>query len=361
MESKILVLNDDMDSGNSSTHTHTLLTTYKNPRLPTLSCSAIAKQTETSTRLFEVNSLAPSKYNSYFANNSVISDGKVFVATPIDPLFLVLPILASVASKLSPFDQLVSEVKEKKLLPDCGSGPGSSCLSEESLEKVCIVSDVMGDDMLMYKFDEAKCLAWLVAKYERVLALLTEREGRKVANGTDKASAFDTSFNMGNDSSSTSTSTSSPKNSPPKLQKNAINMICEYLTSEWGEKVSESHLVSARLDKDENTSPLLTSFHSIRSAQLCSALNFKDTSILTTGNGSKKRKQVWDEEDTAQKMEEYTMGRQGTTFDELNKEQIKKNEEEKKKEAQKQKLAKINTKGMKSLSSFFGAPPKTKK
>ncbi|GMI56597.1 hypothetical protein ScalyP_jg11973 [Parmales sp. scaly parma] len=334
MESKILVLNDDMDSGNSSTHTHTLLTTYKNPRLPTLSCSAIAKQTETSTRLFEVNSLAPSKYNSYFANNSVISDGKVFVATPIDPLFLVLPILASVASKLSPFDQLVSEVKEKKLLPDCGSGPGSSCLSEESLEKVCIVSDVMGDDMLLYKFDEAKCLAWLVAKYERVLALLTEREGRKVANGTDKASAFDTSFNMGNDSSSTSTSTStstsSPKNSPPKLQKNAITMICEYLTSEWGEK-------------------------------LCSALNFKDTSILTTGNGSKKRKQVWDEEDTAQKMEEYTMGRQGTTFDELNKEQIKKNEEEKKKEAQKQKLAKINTKGMKSLSSFFGAPPKTKK
>ena len=68
--------------------------------------------------------------------------------TPIDSLFLLLPYLTEKLGKLSPYDQLVSELG--------GASSLGRVVTPALLKKVCTVSDCMGDDMLLYKIDEVK-------------------------------------------------------------------------------------------------------------------------------------------------------------------------------------------------------------
>ncbi|GMI32071.1 hypothetical protein TeGR_g3450, partial [Tetraparma gracilis] len=108
--------------------------------------------------VLEVNAVAPSKYCSFFADSTVIPNGSLHVATPLDPLFLLLPSLPSLLSRFCPYDQFLSTLPGDELRGLC---------SEALLARVCATSDAMGDDMLLYKFDEGKAVGCLKKKYER--------------------------------------------------------------------------------------------------------------------------------------------------------------------------------------------------
>ena len=84
-------------------------------------------------------------YASWFVGDSVISDGSLLVATPIDPIFLVS--LLCTSKRIRPFDQLfISE-----------NAPESNVLHENlDLKYIYDVNDDYGPDSIFYRYNEEK-------------------------------------------------------------------------------------------------------------------------------------------------------------------------------------------------------------
>ncbi|GMI37544.1 hypothetical protein TrRE_jg13064 [Triparma retinervis] len=276
-----------------------------------------------------VNSHQPSKYSSHLVSSSrYVPDGLVYLLSPCDPLFLLLPSLTRLLDKFSPYDQLVSD------LGGCLQGLGR-LVTPSLLLRVCAVSDCMGDDMLLYKLDPGKVMSWLGGKRERVRRLLERREGEGEGRNraTDKQSLAD-GFNMGGAAQSGEGEGDGEggeiggggKEQKTPLGEYAAANICEYLDPYWSGKF----LAHVGLAGD----------------------------ILHERKSSVKRKAAWDKgrDEESDKIMTYTMGEATGK----NGEEGKKEEERKRKErdSKKQKDLKKASKGMKSLASFFGGGKK---
>jgi len=264
----------------------------------------------------EINRLKGSKYASHFVGSEVYSEGHVYTVTKVDQLFLLLPILSTVATKLSPYEQIRSEVESKS------PGLGSLCTAS-SLSLVCEVSDCMGDDMLLYKLSPPLVLSWLSRKHSRVRKVLEgRREMEDVRNrATDKMS-FGEGFvqeGTGGDENQVGNGEGEGKEGGKMKsteEEHAALAICEYLDGEWGGKFLDFVGVSR--------------------------------TVLEEKKSNTKRKNAWDKgrDVEADKIMKYTMGE----FDGKAKEEGKK----KVMESKVQKDLKKASRGMKSLSSFFG-------
>ena len=273
--------------------------------------------------LLEVTSLAPSKYSSFFSNSTVLSNGHFHSASPVDPLLLSLPLLPPLLQKFCPFDQFGTSLDDGVL---------EGVLTEERLERVCEVSDVMGDDMLLYKFSEAKCLAYLVAKVVRVREVLERRE--EEARRVEREGVENATFNLGEErregGEEGEKEEERRREKAKEVERGAVLMVAEYLNEEWKGK-------------------------------LCKALSLT-LAVLEPVKAERKRKAAWDRGRDAEqdKLLEYTLG---------SKEQVLRGEEAKRKEeknkaqtpAQKKQQTQAETvkkslvkasKGMKSLASF---------
>nr|XP_022914180.1 ribonuclease H2 subunit B isoform X1 [Onthophagus taurus]XP_022914181.1 ribonuclease H2 subunit B isoform X2 [Onthophagus taurus] len=105
---------------------------------------------------------------SWFIDESVKSDGKMHLSTPIDPIFLVLPYLKKYCSTQAiPLDQLLrdEEYPETERL-----------LKSSGLKYLNLIADRKGDDDLnAFKYNEEKTLAWLKKKTERVADILKQK------------------------------------------------------------------------------------------------------------------------------------------------------------------------------------------
>ena len=122
---------------------------------------------------------------SWFIGHRVCSDGALYLATPVDPLFLLLPVLHAARAKASPLDQLLDG--------GGGGGGGGGCPDLKSLRRalpadprtalalLCEVNDQYGDDLLLYRLDEGKALRWLVAKAQQFKAALAAHAARDSA------------------------------------------------------------------------------------------------------------------------------------------------------------------------------------
>ncbi|XP_067014299.1 ribonuclease H2 subunit B isoform X2 [Anabrus simplex] len=114
---------------------------------------------------------------SWFIDESVKSDGKMHLSTPIDPIFLVLPYLRK-ASHAMPLDQLLKDdefPETERLLRSTG------------LKHLNQVADRKGDeDLNAYKYNEDKALSWLQRKTERVAEVLKQK-GVHVSGGAVSA------------------------------------------------------------------------------------------------------------------------------------------------------------------------------
>ena len=78
--------------------------------------SGIGSQQQERKTLMEINKSAdPEISRSWFIGDSVTSDGCLFLYTPMDPLFLVLPLLEENKKQFSTLGQIL---REKGKLPD---------------------------------------------------------------------------------------------------------------------------------------------------------------------------------------------------------------------------------------------------
>lgn len=143
------------------------------------------------------------KKRSWFINDSVKSDGKLYLSTPIDPLFLVLPYLRKVIN--SGILAVLLEVYNESslsiyvfLLQSQLAQPLEQCLWDEDFPdtsrlmqckdlKLSLVADRKGEESLQaFKFNEDKSLKWLERKIEKVVNVL-KRKGIHVSQNAVSA------------------------------------------------------------------------------------------------------------------------------------------------------------------------------
>ncbi|RLU14754.1 hypothetical protein DMN91_012641 [Ooceraea biroi] len=105
------------------------------------------------------------KKRSWFINDSVKSDGKLYLSTPIDPIFLVLPYLRK-SQLAQPLEQCLWDE----------DFPDTSRLAQCKNLKLSLVADRKGDESLQaFKFNEDKSLKWLQSKTEKVASVLKQK------------------------------------------------------------------------------------------------------------------------------------------------------------------------------------------
>ncbi|KAI9442166.1 ribonuclease H2, subunit B [Lactarius indigo] len=130
--------------------------------------------------ILEVQSVSPPNPRSwFFTEGEVVSDGKLLVMTPIDPAFLVIPILQAIKPKdgsagiFQPMDDIFDEAASKifqisTTIPqeDIISLTRYDCIVD-ALKMVCDSQDITSE-LKVYRYSEDKMIEYLQAKVTRL-------------------------------------------------------------------------------------------------------------------------------------------------------------------------------------------------
>ncbi|XP_029161874.1 ribonuclease H2 subunit B isoform X2 [Nylanderia fulva] len=168
---------------------------------------------------------------SWFIDDSVKSDGKLHLSTPVDPLFLVLPYLRK-SQLAQPLEQCLwdEDFPETSRLAQC-----------ENLN-LLLIADCKGDKSLQaFKFNEEKSLKWLQKKVEKVANLLKQK-GIHVSQGAISATYVK--------------STKYEIDTEAEYLKYAYGIVSEYLPEDFSKKLAQHLNIS---DETENKKRKLTS------------------------------------------------------------------------------------------------------
>jgi ribonuclease H2 subunit B len=304
---------------------------------------------------------------SWLIDNAVVKDGIIYVATPIDPLYMLLSALdaaaggsgasSSTAESTGAFcdiaDVITGSLASLLELPHCSAG----------LAHVCDVKDRFGTRMV--RFSAAKTLQWLRQKVER-----TARALQKLGDATGAGSAS-TGEGVALAATSSSFTIAAPRSSTPVLS-TAVS-------------TDSSSLASAlSLERPPSEFQLMTAIGLVgdyidarRFDALCAAFKFTADEIAhrrrkgvasaaassSSGTGSPLafassggHSSPFASPALAASVDldpsaYHSAGGGGSAADEAEKRKAA----EKAQTLASKKLAKVDTKGMKSLSSFFGA------
>lgn len=273
--------------------------------------------------IVEVQNL-PADFSSYIVGRHVIKDGNLYVLNRVDPLFWVLALFPPTAenqkSQWQPFAQIVDSLPREV----------RTSLIEDQICHLCqvLTADQTGD-VPYYKFNHEKALTWLKKKQERVYQCLLRQSQAKEIKEKENLSiqskgggSISASFNMPDDPMAVAPekagTTISSESQELKIE--SIDVISSYISGEWEKKfVDIMGMKETRQKVLQNSERSIKPIHSYNQS-------------IAIGEESTKEK----EEKKAKKLNEArTMGNK--------------------------RLAKVNTKGMKSLSSFFGAAKKKAK
>jgi len=135
------------------------------------------------------------RLTSWFVGNVVIEDGGVYLATPVDPLFLMLPILeqgrhATAEKPLGQFCPL-----EDILQATQANYPAVELLKDtvtDSLPLVCQVKGIGSDNY--YRLDDERAVAWLACKVEQIMESLLNGEPAFAGMGKAGVRAYAVQF-----------------------------------------------------------------------------------------------------------------------------------------------------------------------
>ncbi|KAK3583662.1 hypothetical protein CHS0354_021403 [Potamilus streckersoni] len=107
---------------------------------------------------------------SWFIGNYVQQDGSLFITTPVDPVFLVLPYFIKM-------EKTNRYMTAEQIIYDDEFSETSRLCNTSQVSDLHQVSQTKGSDSLYaYKFDKEKTLSWLKIKTERVAEVLEEKK-----------------------------------------------------------------------------------------------------------------------------------------------------------------------------------------
>ncbi|XP_012539220.1 ribonuclease H2 subunit B [Monomorium pharaonis] len=153
------------------------------------------------------------KKRSWFIDDNVKSDGKLYLSTPIDPIFLALPYLRK-SQLAQPLEQCLWDE----------DFPDTSRLAQCENLNLSLIADRKGDDSLQaFKFNEEKSLNWLQKKVEKVAHALKEK-GVHVSQGAVSATYVkSTKYEIGTEA---------------EYLKYAHGIVSEYLAEDLSKKLA---------------------------------------------------------------------------------------------------------------------------
>lgn len=329
--------------------------------------------------IYEIQSVRPNsgKYSSYFVGSRIISNPELYVTTRVDPLYFALSHFHHIkkkrddqSDKWQPWDQALTDLP----LPILRALDLDPTLNIRGVKEVgqlrhlLDVSDMCGDDLILVKFSEESTLKWLVAKFNQTLVALRTRqikgkrrdmEKRKELIGSGGATS--SSFNMVHKDNNVKEQ-KEKKEEPGEVSKQednelvitlsqkeedflragSLQLVCDYIPFEFRRKLT-SALGMTEMDWMEKS-------------------NTSSTNNEEHISGEKRPRASWEGQhgqEDADALLQYTMG----TIHSADKTSDAASENKGTKNAQSaglKRLAKVNKKGMKSLSSFFGAKTKQK-
>ncbi|GAQ78519.1 ribonuclease H2 subunit B [Klebsormidium nitens] len=113
---------------------------------------------------------------SWFIGESVSEDGSLYLSSPVDPLFIALPLLEQARMKKGDSPGMFRGLEE---MLEVEGFPGYQKLFdvfEKTLDMVCEVREA--GDTKYYRLDDFKALAWLCCKVEQASAALKMKGGK---------------------------------------------------------------------------------------------------------------------------------------------------------------------------------------
>ncbi|PFH53808.1 hypothetical protein AMATHDRAFT_54330 [Amanita thiersii Skay4041] len=148
---------------------------------------AIRNTKTQSQSILEVHSVEPTDGRSWFLGEEVITDGRLLIFTPVDPVFLLLPILQAtnplegIESHFRPAADIFDEASSKLF----GGSPAPSDVStqvlqrdilqfssldsvRQSLHHVCDVKAV-AQDVVVYRYSSIKVIEYLKKKVSQLM------------------------------------------------------------------------------------------------------------------------------------------------------------------------------------------------
>lgn len=136
-------------------------------------------------QFYELQSTQPRKYSSWFINQRVSSSQTVYMANIFDPRFLCLPFLEKAGAKFSPLEQIIRMDEMYARFP-------FHRVTSWKMQDICDVNDKLGDDMIVYRYNESKVIEWLKFKVGRTSAAFMKQRLARMQN-TTFASGFNVS------------------------------------------------------------------------------------------------------------------------------------------------------------------------
>lgn len=154
------------------------------------------------------------KHRSWFFNDTVASNGQIYIPIPIDPLYFMVSLLTKDTTKAVPLDHL---------LEDSDFPSMKTLLKVLQSVDICIVADQKGpDDLKAFKFNEEKTLNWLKTKCNLVVEALKQS---KVNTGGNVTSSTFVNLENNNDDLSVLAA--------------AFGIVSEYLSLEMSQKLRQ--------------------------------------------------------------------------------------------------------------------------
>jgi hypothetical protein len=318
----------------------------------------------------ELQAFAPANdYGSFFVNGAyVVGNGNLHTVSPVDPLFWFLAVHNHTVvtegndkqqQQWQPLEQILADSALDRHIVE-------AVTDRKQLGHIFQTMQLPGaeeDEERYYKFSEPKTLEWLTHKQQRVETVLWQQESHvlegkeqqqdasmETENVDSGGGAFSSSFNVAADLQPESAQSSQSNEESGKEQREkelhqrcreeSVQVVCTYLNSVWRErfllhlKLNETVLMSPKkrrqLQQKEQQQQQQASGSSQKNGEqapsfmpaVTAAVDWNDVNTTET-----KKLKV--------EVPSITYGAK--------------------------KLAKVNTKGMKSMSSFFGAKPASSK
>ncbi|MCO5594068.1 hypothetical protein L7F22_048089 [Adiantum nelumboides] len=149
--------------------TESCLIHLKNPKTGAKACYLLTGDVLQEVHWFK------EQFSSWFLGNHVLEDGSLYVGTPMDPIFLLLPILDEARMKKAEDDGKFRSLEEILYVEGYPGYQQFSCLLGDALDAVCEVREI--GTSKFYRLDDFKVLSWLCCKVKNTMKGLSALEG----------------------------------------------------------------------------------------------------------------------------------------------------------------------------------------
>ena len=144
---------------------------------------------------FELQKAQPRKFGSWFVNQRVLSNSSYMIASKFDIRYVLLPFFEKSGERYSPLDQIVSHME------GCDRINVAAC-DKWGLDAICDINDKFGDDMILYRMNPEKVLAWLRQRVSSASEVVRRHRLQSAADSL-KVSSFNSAAQSGNNVATT--------------------------------------------------------------------------------------------------------------------------------------------------------------